>query len=73
MDDAVMRNGSILRVLRGTCLPCGCIAGIYETYAGTTVAIVDEVHAGCRLAQHRNGCTMSVEAREGLTPDAWTW
>ena len=46
-----VRNGSILRVLRGTRLPCGCVVGIYETYAGTAVAVIDETHDNCRLAQ----------------------
>jgi hypothetical protein len=25
------------------------------------VAVIDEAHADCRLAQHRNGCRMSLE------------
>jgi hypothetical protein len=73
MDGAGVRNGSILRVLRGACLPCGCVAGIYEMYSGTTVVVIDEVHAGCRLAEHRNGCMMDIEAGESSTPDTCTW
>jgi hypothetical protein len=61
MDHARVRNGSILRVLRGTRLSCGCVVGIYETYAGTTVAIVDEPHPDCRLAHHGNGCMTNGE------------
>jgi hypothetical protein len=64
MHDYGVRNGSILRVLSGARLPCGCIAGIYETYAGGTVAVIDEAHADCRMAQHRNGCMMDIEANE---------
>jgi hypothetical protein len=69
MYDSGVRNGSILRVLRGARLPCGCVAGIYETYAGTTVAVIDEAHADCPLAQHRNGCMMSIEGRDGSRQD----
>jgi hypothetical protein len=66
-------NGRVVRVLRGVKLPCGCLAGIYETYAATTVTIIDEAHDGCRLAQHRNGHMLSSEAREALAPDASRW
>ena len=69
MDGAGVRNGSILRVLREAGLPCGCVAGIYEMYAGTTVVVIDEVHAGCRLAKHRKGRTVSIEARDGSRRD----
>jgi hypothetical protein len=69
MDGAGVRNGSILRVLRGACLPCGCVAGIYETYYETTVVGIDEAHAGCRLAEHWNGCMMSIEATDGSRRD----
>jgi hypothetical protein len=69
MYDSGVRNGSILRVLRGARLACGCIAGVYETYGGVTVAVIDEAHADCRLAQHRNGCMMDIEAGEGSRRD----
>jgi hypothetical protein len=72
MEDGGVRNGSILRVLRGARLPCGCVTGIYETYAGTTVAVIDEVHADCGLAQHRNGCMMSIASREASTHETST-
>jgi hypothetical protein len=72
MYDSGVRNGSILRVLRGAHLPCGCVAGIYETYAGTTVAVIDEAHAECRLAQHRNGSMMGIEGRDSPRPGTWT-
>jgi len=64
MHDSAVRNGRILRVLRGARLPCGCVAGIYETYAGGTVVVIDEAHADCRLAPHRNGCMMDLETGE---------
>jgi hypothetical protein len=45
----------ILRVLRGERLACGCLAGIYETYAGRTVTIIDDVAPGCGYGDHREG------------------
>jgi hypothetical protein len=73
MSDAGVRNSHILRVLRGTRLPCGCVAGIYETYSGATVAVVDEVDAGCRLAEHRNGGMIDIEASDSLASGTRTW
>jgi len=72
MYDSGVRNGSILRVLRGTRLPCGCAAGIYEKYSGATVAVIDEVDAGCRLAAHRSGCMIDIEDGDGSRQDPWT-
>lgn len=59
-------------MLRGARLPCGCVAGIYETYSGATVAVIDEAHADCRLAQHRNGCMTSIEGGDGSRQAPWT-
>lgn len=57
-------SGRTVRVLRGVKLPCGCLSGIYETYAGATVVIIDEADVGCLFAQHRNGYTVGLEAGE---------
>lgn len=54
-------SGRALRVLRGVTLPCGCVAGLYETYAGTTVMIIDERGDACLSARHRNGEIVSLE------------
>jgi hypothetical protein len=54
-----------MRLMRGLgshLLPCGCLAGIYETYAGSTVAIVDGRGEFCTLAKHRPG--EAIEAAE---------
>ena len=40
----------MLRILRGLgsrALPCGCLVGLYETYANQTVAILDAKGADC--------------------------
>jgi hypothetical protein len=53
----VTRN-SFMRLLRGLgsqLLPCGCLAGVYETYAGETVAIIDARGEQCEDAVHRVG------------------
>jgi hypothetical protein len=45
----------LLRGLGSQLLPCGCLAGIYETYAGTTVGIIDARGEFCTMATHRPG------------------
>jgi hypothetical protein len=62
-------NGRVVRVLRGTALHCGCVVGVYETHAGTTVAIVDEVGPECGVNRHRKGLRVGVEGEvERLLP-----
>jgi hypothetical protein len=59
----VTRN-SFMRLLRGLgsqLLPCGCLAGVYETYAGETVAIIDAHGEQCEDATHRVGEQAKVE------------
>ena len=46
----------MLRILRGLgsrALPCGCLVGLYETYANETVAIVDAKGANCKDRLHQ--------------------
>jgi hypothetical protein len=52
----------ILKGLSSRLLPCGCIAGIYETYDGDVVTILDDRAASCRDASHTNG---------NVLPDLW--
>jgi hypothetical protein len=33
-------------------LPCGCLTGVYETYAGGVVAVVDVVGPSCNTSGH---------------------
>ena len=43
-------------ILRGTnsaLLPCGCLIGLYETYRGQTLAIVDAKGPACTDPPHR--------------------
>ena len=51
-------KGSAMRILRGLSskwLPCECLVGVYETYDGLVVTIVDAKGTGCTDASHRNG------------------
>ena len=59
----------ILRVLGSRLLPCGCFVGRYETYAGTTVEIVDEVGVRCD-AGHRAGRGVATDDAPRLQSSA---
>jgi len=43
----------ILRGLDSRLLSCGCLIGIYETYSGKTLSIVDARGERCRDGTHR--------------------
>jgi hypothetical protein len=45
----------ILRGLTSRLLSCGCVAGIYETYDGAVVTLIDERSTECADANHQNG------------------
>jgi hypothetical protein len=48
----------VMRILRGLTsrvLPCGCVAGIYETYDGDVVTLLDERESTCQVDSHENG------------------
>ena len=49
----------ILRGLGGRELPCGCLTGVYETYDGQVVWIVDERGDDCRISEHQSGQPVS--------------
>ena len=34
-------------------LPCGCVAGVYETYEGAVVTLLDEREATCQIRHSR--------------------
>lgn len=42
----------ILRGLSGRVLSCGCLIGIYETYEGQTVGILDAQNVSCADPAH---------------------
>jgi hypothetical protein len=45
----------ILRGLTSRLLPCGCVAGIYETYDGEVVTLLDERQSTCLDSTHKEG------------------
>jgi hypothetical protein len=51
----------ILRGLSSRFLPCGCLAGVYETYDGEIVTIVDARGATCAESGHDNGNVVPAE------------
>ena len=53
----------ILRLLSNRPLPCGCLAGIYETYDGPITWIVDARADECHDPKHRPGATLSGAER----------
>jgi hypothetical protein len=52
----------LLRGLGSRLLPCGCLAGIYETYADTTVTIIDARGEHCDNVGHTVGGVMPAES-----------
>ena len=45
----------VLRGLSGKALPCGCLAGVYETYDGRVVTLIDARGPRCADAGHQAG------------------
>jgi hypothetical protein len=43
----------ILRGLGSRVMPCGCLVGVYETYAAQTVALIDAKGSDCSNPAHR--------------------
>ena len=53
----------ILKGLSGRVLACGCVAGVYETYDGAVVMIIDAPAASCGQAGHWSGNIVPAAAR----------
>ena len=45
----------ILRGLSSRVLPCGCLLGIYETYDGSVIGLIDLKGGGCEDRTHDGG------------------
>jgi hypothetical protein len=43
----------LLRGVSGESLPCGCLIGVYETYEGTVVRMIDATGDSCPHPHHR--------------------
>ena len=51
----------ILRGLSSRVLPCGCVAGVYETYDGDTIAVLDVPATECADATHTRGKVLPLD------------
>lgn len=60
----------LLRGLGSQLLPCGCLAGVYETYAGPTVSIIDARGDRCDIPDHRPGIVVTTSATRAAIPAA---
>jgi hypothetical protein len=54
----------ILRGLSSRLLQCGCLLGIYETYEGTVIGLVDAKAGACHDASHDAGNVLPVSSSE---------
>jgi hypothetical protein len=52
----------LLRVIQSRRLKCGCFTGVYETYDGGTVEIIDERGLTCREPLHRRNATLRASS-----------
>lgn len=55
---------AILRGVSSRLLPCGCLAGVYETYDGEIVTIVDSRAPACSIAAHEDGKPLPTKPAE---------
>jgi hypothetical protein len=60
----------ILRGLDSRALACGCLVGVYETYANETIGIIDATGPGCADGTHRLDSSVDVapSPRDGQPP-----
>jgi hypothetical protein len=49
----------ILRVVGSRVLACDCFVGVYETYGGTSIEVVDQAGDYCTTPGHRPGSVVS--------------
>jgi hypothetical protein len=59
----------------GRVLPCGCLAGTYDTWMGATVVILDARSARCQRPRHRTHAVLwagTAAARHPRVEDAST-
>jgi hypothetical protein len=59
----------ILRGLSSKLLPCGCLLGVYETYEGSIVGLIDAKAAACTDAVHDGGNVLPVHRNNEVRPD----
>ena len=52
----------ILKGLSSRFLPCGCVAGVYETYDGLIIAVIDVSESACDNDRHGRGKVVPIDA-----------
>jgi len=57
-----MGSMRILKGLSSRFLACGCVAGIYETYDGLIIAVIDAPGARCDNERHGGGKVLPFDA-----------
>ena len=50
----------IRALVGGRVLPCGCLVGIYDTWKGETVTIVDSRGEQCGHIDHRDNAVIKI-------------
>jgi hypothetical protein len=60
---------SLRRMLRGRMLACGCSVGVYETYSGEVVQVIDACSPRCSSASHSVDTVVSAEEAIDEEPD----
>jgi hypothetical protein len=58
----------LLRGLGSQLLPCGCLAGVYETYDGVTVSIIDAQGDECPADGHHVGLVVPTGPDRAAIP-----
>jgi hypothetical protein len=53
----------ILRGLSSRFLTCGCLVGVYETYDGQIVNILDARTSACDNPEHQTGKPVPIDSR----------
>ena len=61
-----MGSMRILKGLSSRFLACGCVAGIYETYDGLIIAVIDAHGTRCDNNRHGGGKVLPVEAVDAV-------
>jgi hypothetical protein len=59
----------ILRGLSSRFFPCGCLAGIYETYDGDIIGILDARGPSCADAAHVRGNVVPLRPLSDVAAD----
>ena len=57
---------AILRGLSSHLLQCGCLVGIYETYDGDVVTILDARGRQCAISAHITDQPVAIPAEDAL-------